>query len=394
MTQNRYTLSEHFLQMKSEMELRGFSPQTIRHYLCHLRLLEKYYAKPAPFISPDELKSYLHHRVQSGISYSKVLHLNWSDDVIVRPKRLKKFPCVLSRDEILAIIDQVDYLKHKAILLTTYSSGLRISETLSIRVSDIDSKQMLIRISQGKGGKDSKANRFLPDIFSRLAKTRDGILKPATVHSLRHSFATHLLDRNTDLRTIQVLLGTAIFRRRHFIFIFPLSALLRCKVRWMAVMLMPELQEIFDHVYSSADTSVPMSHQQAKAFHMIRHCRSAKLGAHAMVCSECGSAQVSYNSCRNRHCPKCQHAIQEDWVQAQLDKLLPAGYFHVVFLPSVLLRFCIPGAGICRFILTFMPLSPGAGFLLTVFVLSAPARSFLFRLRLFPKNSEVSFFIF
>ncbi|WP_437236227.1 IS91 family transposase [Dehalococcoides sp. HCBD] len=94
---------------------------------------------------------------------------------------------------------------------------------------------------------------------------------------------------------------------------------------------MPELQEIFDHVYSSADTSVPMSPQQAKAFHMIRHCRSAKLGAHAMVCSECGSAQVSYNSCRNRHCPKCQHAIQEDWVQAQLDKLLPVGYFHVVF---------------------------------------------------------------
>jgi len=94
---------------------------------------------------------------------------------------------------------------------------------------------------------------------------------------------------------------------------------------------MPELKEIFDHVYASADASVPMSPQQAKAFHMIRHCRSAKLGAHSMVCSECGSAQVSYNSCRNRHCPKCQHAVQEDWVQKQLAKLLPVGYFHVVF---------------------------------------------------------------
>lgn len=94
---------------------------------------------------------------------------------------------------------------------------------------------------------------------------------------------------------------------------------------------MPELQEIFDHVYASANSSIPMSPQQAKAFHMIRHCRSAKLGAHSMVCSECGTATVSYNSCRNRHCPKCQHAVQEDWVQAQLKKLLPVGYFHVVF---------------------------------------------------------------
>ncbi|MCD8491453.1 MAG: site-specific integrase [Geovibrio sp.] len=245
--------------MKSEMELRGFSPQTVRHYLTHIRLLEKHFAKPALLISPDELKSYLHHRVQSGISYSnvniscnafklffnKVLQLNWSDDVIVRPKRLKKYPCVLSRQEIVAIIDQVGYLKHKAILLTTYSSGLRISETLSLRVSDIDSKQMLIRVVQGKGGKDrftilSQANlrvlraywklfrpvdllfpgyikgkplsaRHIQQTFQE-AKVKAGILKPATVHSLRHSFATHLLDHNTDLRTIQVLLGHSDIR--------------------------------------------------------------------------------------------------------------------------------------------------------------------------------------
>jgi hypothetical protein len=94
---------------------------------------------------------------------------------------------------------------------------------------------------------------------------------------------------------------------------------------------MPELKEIFDQVYASKDTAISMSPQQAKAFHMIRHCRSAKLGAHSMVCSECGTSTVSYNSCRNRHCPKCQLAVQESWVQAQLKKLLPVGYFHVVF---------------------------------------------------------------
>ena len=169
------------------------------------------------------MKSRISYRNINNIScnafklfFNKVLQCNWSDDVI-RPKRLKKFPCVLSRQEILAIIDQVGYLKHKAILLTTYSSGLRISETLNLRVSDIDSKQMLIRVVQGKGGKDrfsilsqenlrvlreywklfrpdyflfpgySKVNRFRPGISSksfRKPRLRPN-LKPATVHSLR-----------------------------------------------------------------------------------------------------------------------------------------------------------------------------------------------------------------
>ena len=73
------------------------------------------------------------------------------DDVIIRPKRPKTLPHVLSEDEILSIMDQVLNLKHKTILLTTYSSGLRISETLNLRISDIDSKNMLIRVNHGKG---------------------------------------------------------------------------------------------------------------------------------------------------------------------------------------------------------------------------------------------------
>ena len=254
MSQNTQVLSTHLQKMKFEMELRGLSPQTLRHYLCHLRQLEKYFDKPAFQLSPDELKHYLHYRIKSGLSYSniniscnafklffnKVLNYNWSDDVIIRPKRPKKLPCVLSKDEILSITDQVVNLKHKTILLTTYSSGLRIFETLNLRISDIDSKNMTLRVNLGKGNKDrltvlSLENLKLLRLYWKLyrptdllfpglingkpmvarniqyvfqiAKHKVGILKPATIHTLRHSFATHLLENKTDLRTIQVLLG-------------------------------------------------------------------------------------------------------------------------------------------------------------------------------------------
>lgn len=251
---NAQPLSTHLQSMKFEMELRGYSIQTQNHYLSHLRVLEKHALKPAPEITPDELKQFLHFRIKSGISYSniniscnafklffnKVLDFNWSDAVIVRPKRPKSLPHVLSKAEILSILDQVVNLKHKVILLTTYSSGLRISETLNLHISDIDSKNMLLRVNQGKGNKDRLsllshenlkmlrlywhhyrptdllfpgliegkpiAARNVQHVF-QLAKEKVGITKPATVHTLRHSFATHLLESNADIRTIQVLMG-------------------------------------------------------------------------------------------------------------------------------------------------------------------------------------------
>ena len=158
----------HFQKMIFEMELRGYAQHTQNHYLGYLRLLEKHTNKSAPQITPDELRQYLHDRIKSGIGYSsitisscafklffnKVLDYNWSDDVIIRPKKPKSLPHVLSKDEILSITDQVPNLKHKMILLTTYSSGLRISETLNLRISDIDSVAMLIRVNHGKGNKD------------------------------------------------------------------------------------------------------------------------------------------------------------------------------------------------------------------------------------------------
>ena len=249
-------MSNYCEKMKFEMELRGYSQYTQKHYLSHVRLLEGFIGKPLDQVSPEEIKQYLHHRIKNGISYSNiniscnafkvmfnsVLKRNWSDDIIVRPKRQKKLPYILSRDEILSIIDYIPNVKHQTILLTAYSSGLRISEVLNLAVSDIDSNNMLIRVRCGKGGKDRftmlgeenlrilrhywklykpkkllfpgliagqpVAARNIQQVF-KIAKEKAGISKPVSVHSLRHSFATHLLENNTDLRTIQVLMGHA-----------------------------------------------------------------------------------------------------------------------------------------------------------------------------------------
>jgi len=254
MSKNSQALSSHLQKMIFEMELRGYAQHTQDQYLGHLRLLEKHTNKSAPQITPDELRNYLHDRIQSGIGYSsitiscsafklffnKVLDYNWSDDVIIRPKKPKSLPHVLSKAEILSIADQVRNLKHKTIFLTTYSSGLRISETLNLRISDIDSVAMLIRVNHGKGNKDrltilSHENLKLlrlywkqyrptdllfpgpiegkpmstkaPQTVFQVARRKAGITRPVTIHTLRHAFGTHLLENNVDLRTIQVLMG-------------------------------------------------------------------------------------------------------------------------------------------------------------------------------------------
>ena len=100
---------------------------------------------------------------------------------------------------------------------------------------------------------------------------------------------------------------------------------------------MPEMQDIFQEFGPAfrATHKLPLRH--LKAMRAIESCRTAKLGGHLDQCDECGHLRISYNSCRNRHCPKCQGAASEKWLQNRMDDLLPVQYFHVVFtLPDIL----------------------------------------------------------
>jgi integrase/recombinase XerD len=248
-------MSELREKMKMDMELKGYSPRTIKNYIGHVSNFAKYYNKSPELLREKEIREYLHYciterKLREGtvnyinaslkFFYTKTLNRYWNMDKIFRIKEPRRLPAVLSPEEVKSIFDVTENLKHKAILMTVYSAGLRVSEVCNLKITDIDSKNMQILIREGKGKKDrysllSKANlkilreywkRYHPTefLFSGRGRTdaittrsvqrilekslkKTAITKNATVHTLRHSFATHLLDAGTDICYIQRLLG-------------------------------------------------------------------------------------------------------------------------------------------------------------------------------------------
>lgn len=190
-------------------------------------------------VLPGKSVSYQNQAINAIKQYFQYCHLDLIIEELERPKREKKLPVVLSMPEVRRIIDCASNIKHKTLLSLVYSAGLRISEALNLQIKDLDSERMLIHIRSAKGKKDRYtllSTRLLSllreyyliykptnHLFEghnnepltarsaqnalHLAADRAGITKPLTLHSLRHSFATHLLENGTDIRYIQNLLG-------------------------------------------------------------------------------------------------------------------------------------------------------------------------------------------
>jgi integrase/recombinase XerD len=240
--------------MLQDMQMRNFSCHTHEAYIRAVAKLAAFYKMAPDRLDLEQVRAFLVHLVGQQVSfglfnqtraalvffYRVTLGRDWAFDRIGCQKRPKRLPVVLSQAEIAQFFAATDRLKYRALFMAVYGCGLRVSEVVSLRAEDIDSKQMVLRVCQGKGKKDRfvmlspklldvlreyyKAFRPTATLFfghdkerpldrgtvllacRRIARSA-GLTKRVTVHTLRHSFATHLLEAGVDLRTIQALLG-------------------------------------------------------------------------------------------------------------------------------------------------------------------------------------------
>lgn len=241
--------------MIQDMSIRNFADNTQQSYLQQVSSFARYFQRSPDALGPEKVREYQVHLVEdrklapSSVSiavaalrflYKVTLKQPWSADDIPMPKRPFKLPVILSPEEVMHFLESVYSIKHRAILMSAYAAGLRVSEATHLKVTDIDSKRMMLRVDQGKGMKDRYvmlSPRLLQELRSywravrpktwlfpgdiadhpitrhavglacRKAHRCSGIQKPITPHSLRHAFATHLLERGVDLRRIQLLMG-------------------------------------------------------------------------------------------------------------------------------------------------------------------------------------------
>jgi len=242
--------------MMEDMQLRNLSQHTQDAYVQQVSQFARHFNRSPELLGPKEIRSYQVYLknerklAASSITlavaalrflYKITLRKDWSlEEVIPTPKMPHKLPIVLSPQEVLQFLGSVRCIKHRTILTICYAAGLRVSEAVCLKVTDIDSKRMVIRIEQGKGRMDryvmlsakllqilrdwwpadkpkgwlfcgdavgSHISRHTIEWACQKARRRCRIPKPITPHSLRHAFAVHLLESGTDVRTIQLLLG-------------------------------------------------------------------------------------------------------------------------------------------------------------------------------------------
>ena len=243
--------------MTEDMQVRNLAPNTQTSYVQQVSLFARHFNKSPELLGPEDIRTYQVYltnerklapgSVVIAVSalrflYKVSLKKDWSfEDLIPAPKKPQKLPVVLSPEEVLQFLGCVGNTKQRAILTTCYAAGLRISEAVHLKPTDIDSQRMVIRVEQGKGQKDryvmlspklletlrtywravrpqggwlfegdvsgQPITRNAVALACRNARQLSRIRKPISPHSMRHAFAVHLLESGTDVRTIQLLLG-------------------------------------------------------------------------------------------------------------------------------------------------------------------------------------------
>jgi len=246
-------------QMLEELQRRNYSQRTIANYLHTVEDFARFFGASPDQLGPQHVRRYQAHLLQQrklaagtvGIAvaalrflFVKTLRRDYPPDHLPYPKQPKQLPVILSRDEVSRLINAAKNLYHRALLMTLYGTGMRRAEVTQLKVDDIDSERMLVHIRQGKGSRDRdvplspalletlreywrwmKPKTYLfPGTVNNwradkpiIPKTvweachesaqRAGLNKKVSPHTLRHSYATHLLEGGADLRTIQLLLG-------------------------------------------------------------------------------------------------------------------------------------------------------------------------------------------
>lgn len=240
--------------MEEELRLQGYSDRTLEAYTYCVREQVRFCRITPDEVGPDSVRSYLLHLAKKPVSwsffnqsvcalrffYGKVLHRDWTVDRIPFQRKGRRLPEIVSTEEAARLIEAADGLRDRALLELGYGCGLRLGEIRHLKVPDIDSQRMVIRVEEGKGRKDryvmlpatlletlraywreAKPGHWLfpgqpPEqplsdktvqTAVRKARAAAGISKRVSIHSLRHSFATHLLEAGTNVRAIQALLG-------------------------------------------------------------------------------------------------------------------------------------------------------------------------------------------
>jgi site-specific recombinase XerD len=241
--------------MIEDLQIRNYSPRTVRIYTRHVASFARHFGRSPDRLGAEQVRAYQSYLIETKKAswsafnqavcalrffYRTTLKQPGFVEHIPFPRQPKKLPVVLSVEDVSAVLNAVDNIKHRTVLMTMYGTGVRLSEALALRVEDVDGHRMQLRVRQGKGKKDRYVDlppRLLaalrdywkqdrptgwlfpgqvpgrpmgPSVVQKalpVARLKSGVRKPVTSHTLRHCFATHMLEAGVNLRVIQLLLG-------------------------------------------------------------------------------------------------------------------------------------------------------------------------------------------